>query len=83
MNSPFPSTDDMTAASLALSQAASAGVPVHVLGMDGLSPKLQRFHEELARAGASREWDGRLLTWQVQPLAQAEAAAAALAARLG
>lgn len=65
------------------SEAASAGVPVHVLGMDGLSPKLQRFHEELARAGASREWDGRLLTWQVQPLAQAEAAAAALAARLG
>ncbi|MDF2234916.1 mitochondrial fission ELM1 family protein [Albimonas sp. CAU 1670] len=65
------------------SEAASAGVPVHVLGLADVSAKLARFHEQLALAGASREWDGRLLTWPVRPLAQAEAAAAVLAERLG
>ena len=64
------------------SEAASAGLPVHVVGFSGLSRKLERFQESLARSGASREWDGRLLTWPVKPLGQAEAAAEKVAALL-
>ncbi|MFO7856962.1 MAG: mitochondrial fission ELM1 family protein [Paracoccaceae bacterium] len=61
------------------SEAASAGVPVLVAEVSGLSPKLRRFHADLAAAGASRPFAGRLERWDVTPLREAERVAGVLA----
>lgn len=56
--------------------AASTGKPVSVLKMDGESPKLRRFHEELQERGVSRPFDGELGHWSYEPLAETDRAAA-------
>ncbi|HKK35327.1 MAG TPA: mitochondrial fission ELM1 family protein [Paracoccaceae bacterium] len=61
------------------SEAASAGLPVLVAEVSGLSAKLRRFHADLAAAGASRPFAGRLETWDVTPLREAERVAGVLA----
>lgn len=56
--------------------AASTGKPVSLLEMDGESPKLRRFHEELQERGVSRPFDGELGHWSYEPLAETDRAAA-------
>lgn len=53
-------------------EAASSGLPVHIFPMDGLAPKLRRFHADLEARGASRPFDGRIREWDYSPLAEAD-----------
>ena len=61
------------------SEAASAGLPVLVAGVSGLSAKLARFQADFAAAGRARPFAGRLETWPVAPLDEAGRVAAVLA----
>lgn len=62
--------------------AASTGKPVFVLGMDGASPKLRRFHEDLERIGAARPFGGAFHNWTYEPLSETDRAAAEVLRRL-
>ncbi|MEC9431309.1 MAG: mitochondrial fission ELM1 family protein [Pseudomonadota bacterium] len=64
------------------SEAASAGLPVNVLPVAGLAPKLARFHAGLAARGASRDWSGAPQVWEVEALDEAGRVAASLAPSL-
>lgn len=64
------------------SEAASAGLPVHVYPLEGLSRKLERFHESLAEHGASRPFDGRIERWRYPPLEEADRVAGRVLARM-
>ncbi|HLZ75896.1 mitochondrial fission ELM1 family protein [Phenylobacterium sp.] len=61
--------------------AATTGKPVHVLAMDGGGRKFERFHEDLARRGVTRRFDGKLSHWSYPPLDETNRAAAELLAR--
>ncbi len=54
------------------SEAASAGLPVHVFPVSKPAPKITRFHETLAQQGASRRFVGRIESWAYPPLAEAD-----------
>jgi len=60
------------------SEAATAGLPVLVAPVSGLSPKLRRFHEALRVAGHARPFRGVLETWTPPPLNEAARVAALL-----
>lgn len=53
-------------------EAASSGLPVHIFPMEGLAPKLRRFHADLEARGASRPFEGRIRAWEYRPLAEAD-----------
>ncbi|RAK51405.1 mitochondrial fission ELM1 family protein [Phenylobacterium deserti] len=61
--------------------AAASGKPLYVLPMSGHSPKLARFHADLAARGVSRPFGGVFETWTYPPLAETERAAAELLRR--
>ncbi|THD70112.1 mitochondrial fission ELM1 family protein [Phenylobacterium sp.] len=61
--------------------AATTGMPVHVLAMPGGGQKFQRFHEDLARRGVSRPFAGRLDDWRYPPLDETNRAAGELLRR--
>lgn len=61
--------------------AAATGKPVHILPMVGASPKLARFHVELARRGIARPFEGALDSWTYPPLRETDRAAAELLRR--
>jgi len=61
--------------------AAATGKPVHVLSMEGASPKFARFHAALRDRGIARPFEGRLETWAYPPLAETDRAAAELLRR--
>lgn len=63
------------------SEAATAGLPVHVLPLNGVAPKIARFHESLAERGASRRFDGTIGQWRYPPLAEADRVAGELVRR--
>ncbi len=46
-----------------ISEAAATGKPVHVLGLDGGSTKLARFHQSMQEAGITRPFSGRIECW--------------------
>ena len=61
--------------------AAMTGKPLYVLPMVGESPKLARFHADLAARGVSRPFGGVFETWSYPPLAETDRAAAELLRR--
>jgi mitochondrial fission protein ELM1 len=63
------------------SEAATTGLPVHVLPLGGVAGKIARFHEALQRRGASRRFTGAIDRWSYPPLAEADRVAGELIAR--
>nr|WP_316627398.1 mitochondrial fission ELM1 family protein [uncultured Brevundimonas sp.] len=61
-------------------EAASTGKPVHILAMVPLkSPgKFARLHDDLRSRGAARPFDGALIPWTYEPLAETDRAARAV-----
>ncbi len=54
------------------SEAATAGLPVHVFPVSGVARKIARFHASLAERGASRRFTGTIGQWSYPPLAEAD-----------
>ncbi|MGA0599735.1 mitochondrial fission ELM1 family protein [Caulobacter sp. KR2-114] len=73
-------TEDST--NLAI-DAGATGKPVHVLTMDGHSPKFDRFHAALRVRGVARPFAGRLESWTYEPLDETERAAREVLRRMG
>lgn len=46
-----------------ISEAASTGKPVHILGLDGGNAKFARFHQQMQQAGITRPFAGRIESW--------------------
>ncbi|MEM9099600.1 MAG: mitochondrial fission ELM1 family protein [Pseudomonadota bacterium] len=65
------------------SEAASTGLPVHVMPVTKLAPKLAKFHADLEARGASRQVALPLQSWAYDPLAEADRAAEEVIKRLG
>ncbi|HYD44874.1 MAG TPA: mitochondrial fission ELM1 family protein [Phenylobacterium sp.] len=63
-------------------EAASTGKPVHILALPGGSAKFSRFHEELAKTGASRAFSGSLDSWSYDPLCETDRAATEILSRM-
>ncbi len=63
------------------SEAATTGLPVHILPVTGTAPKIGRFHTALSEAGIARQFAGGIETWSYQPLAEADRIAAELIGR--
>jgi len=61
-----------------VSEACSTGKPVYVIGLDGYSGRIERFHRSLEAAGMTRRFAGRLEPWTYQPPDDTAAAAAAV-----
>ena len=51
-----------------VSESLVTGKPVHVVKLDGGSPKFTRFHEDLLQNFYTRWFSGRLETWSYPPL---------------
>lgn len=60
-------------------EAAATGKPVHVIELDGGSPKFRRFLDGMYAHGAARRFDGRLENWSCVPLNATQDIAAAIA----
>ncbi|MGQ0663296.1 MAG: mitochondrial fission ELM1 family protein [Pseudomonadota bacterium] len=65
------------------SEACATGKPVYVIRLPGGSRRLRRFQAELAAAGMTRPFDGRLETWSYAPPDDTARAAAELRRRFG
>jgi len=63
-------------------EACTTGKPVHVIGLEGGSPKFQRFHDALRADGVTRPFDGRLEDWSYAPFNDAAMVAAEVQRRL-
>jgi mitochondrial fission protein ELM1 len=63
------------------SEAATTGLPVHVVPLGRVARKIARFHESLRRRGASRCFTGAIGRWSYPPLAEADRIAGELLAR--
>ncbi len=63
------------------SEAATAGLPVHIFPVSGVAPKIARFHASLAERGASRRFTGAIGQWGYPPLAEADRVAGELLQR--
>lgn len=50
-----------------VSEAISTGKPVHVIMLDGGSPKFDRFLADMVADGYTRPFDGRLESWHYAP----------------
>lgn len=64
------------------SEAATAGLPLHVFRVAGTSARLRAFHRALEARGIARDFNGRLDSWSYTPLAEADRAAAEIERRL-
>ncbi|MEM6850077.1 MAG: mitochondrial fission ELM1 family protein [Pseudomonadota bacterium] len=65
-----------------LSEAATAGRPIHIAALPGGSPKFTRLHASLIDRGAARPFDGTLEPRTYMPLAETARAAEAAARRI-
>lgn len=65
-----------------VSEAASTGKPVHVVHLQGRSPKFTRFHEALVAAGITRPFTGALEVWSYPPLDETRRVAGEIRRRL-
>jgi mitochondrial fission protein ELM1 len=63
-------------------EAAATGAPVFILKMDGQSPRLSLFHEDLQARGAARPFEGRFDRWTYEPLRETDRAAAEIVRRM-
>lgn len=59
-----------------VSEAASTGRPVHILGLTGGNARFERFHSRLAEDGVTRPFDPGLPAWSYRPLSDTAEAAA-------
>ena len=50
-----------------VSEACAAAKPVYVFDLDGGSTKFERFHAGMRARGLTRQFDGRLERWHVEP----------------
>ncbi len=62
-------------------EAAFTGKPVHVVELEGGSPKFRRFLDAIYATGAARPFRGELESWVYEPLNATEEIADAIAAR--
>lgn len=58
-----------------LADPAFFGKPIHILKLEGASPRFDRLHQGFIAAGAARWFDGSLQTWRYQPIREAARAA--------
>lgn len=58
-----------------LADSAFFGKPIHILKLEGASPRFDRLHKGFIDAGAARWFDGDLQTWSYQPIREAARAA--------
>jgi mitochondrial fission protein ELM1 len=65
-----------------LSDAAFFGLPIHVLKLEGRSPKFDRLHDSFIQAGRARWWTGELSFDRTPPLREAERIAQEIVKRL-
>jgi uncharacterized protein len=65
-----------------VSEAASTGKPVHVIELEGGSPKFSNFHAALRAEGVTRPFDGTLESWSYAPLDDTTVVAAEIRRRL-
>lgn len=56
-------------------EAAATGRPVHILALEGGSPKFEAFHAALQARGAARPFAGSLDSWTYDPLDETRRAA--------
>jgi mitochondrial fission protein ELM1 len=63
-------------------EAATAGVPVFVLKIDGLDLGAGRFHQELEQLDVARPFCGQLFRWKYDPLGETERAAVRVLRRM-
>lgn len=61
-----------------LADPAFFGKPIHILKLEGSSPRFDRLHQGFITAGAARWFDGSLQTWSYQPVREAARAADAV-----
>lgn len=64
------------------SEAATAGLPLHMFRIAGVSDRLRAFQRELAARGIARDLTGGLGRWRYPPLAEADRVAAEVERRL-
>ncbi|HYC04309.1 MAG TPA: mitochondrial fission ELM1 family protein [Azospirillaceae bacterium] len=65
-----------------VSEAASTGKPVHIIGMEGGSRKFAEFHRGLEADGITRPFTGTLESWSYGTLNDTELAAAEVVSRM-
>ncbi len=54
------------------SEAATAGLPVHIFPLGKVAAKIRSFHQSLLERGASRPFPGKIEAWSYRPLAEAD-----------
>lgn len=59
-----------------LADPAFFGKPIHILKLEGASPRFDRLHQGFIDAGAARWWTGELESWTYAPIREAARAAA-------
>jgi mitochondrial fission protein ELM1 len=65
-----------------LSDAGTTGKPVYMVALEGGSPRLDRLHHNLANRGVTRPFEGRLESWNYEPLRDSEKIADEIRKRL-
>lgn len=65
-----------------VSEAAATGKPVHVVELEGGSPKFTRFHRAMREAGITRPFTGAIENWRYAPPDDTPRAAAEIRRRL-
>ncbi|MGF1500910.1 MAG: mitochondrial fission ELM1 family protein, partial [Paracoccaceae bacterium] len=64
------------------SEAASAGLPIHIFPVARPTAKCRRFHDALALRGIARPFEGRIESWRYPALAEGDRVAEIVLARL-
>jgi mitochondrial fission protein ELM1 len=65
-----------------LSDAAWHGLPIHIARLNGKAPKFDRLHQSLTERGCARWFEGKLETWDYEPLREAGRVADAIIEKL-
>lgn len=66
-----------------ISDACSTGKPVHIIELEGSSPRFDRLYSHLREIGAIRTFDGNLNDWSYEPLRDADFIANKIIEKLG
>ena len=61
-----------------LSEAATTGKPVYMIGLNGGHKRIEKMHKNLIDSGAVRHFNGRLEAWSYEPLNDAKLVADAI-----
>ncbi len=65
-----------------MSEAATTGKPVYMIPLEGSSPRITRFHDNMIAHGAMRVFDGTVERWTYPPLDDAQKVAAEIKKRM-